>query len=144
MAVLPRVKSCLDPSVKTVFIMECILMYLTDDSCNNILGSLLTVAESSLLIVFDPVFIGDRFGQVMEANLAQRGLYPQIFRKYPTIVDQASRFKALGWNADSIESMGDLSKDEEFAKVLREKSPLDEYEEWDLLTQHYYLLVAHN
>lgn len=119
-------------------------MYLTDDSCNNILGSLLTVAESSLLIVFDPVFIGDRFGQVMEANLAQRGLYPQIFRKYPTIVDQASRFKALGWNADSIESMGDLSKDEEFAKVLREKSPLDEYEEWDLLTQHYYLLVAHN
>jgi hypothetical protein len=124
--------------------MECILMYLSDDTSNKILRSLLSVAGSTMLIVFDPIFIGDRFGQVMEANLAQRGLYPQIFRKYPTIADQSARFKALGWNADSIKSMGDLSKDAEFAKVLREKSPLDEYEEWDLLTQHYYLLVAHN
>ena len=140
----PRVKSALDPSIHTLIIMECILMYLNDEACSKMLTSLRSLFKSSKLLVFDPVFVGDRFGQVMESNLAQRGLSSQIFRKYPTIDAQAARFKALGWKPESVQSMSDLAKDEDFATTLREKSPLDEYEEWNLLTLHYYLLVAHN
>lgn len=139
----PKLVSSLDPNIKTLFIFECILMYLSDEACNKILNSLRSI-DNSTLVVFDPLFVGDRFGQVMESNLAQRGLLPQIFRKYPTLATQVDRFKSLGWASESVKTMAELGKEEEFAKIMREKVPLDEYEEWNLLTEHYYLMTAHN
>ena len=73
-----------DRSIPTIFVMECVIMYLPDDASLNLLRYLASNgAESNLrnqvdtfvaVALYDPIPSNDRFGQVMLNNLHKRGI----------------------------------------------------------------------
>jgi [phosphatase 2A protein]-leucine-carboxy methyltransferase len=92
-------------------------------------------------IIYEPIRPSDPFGQVMIANLAQRGIVLQTLQKYSSLSAQKLRLKVAGLTTGQEAADVDflLMKwvgEEERTRVGRCEM-LDELEEWVLLARHY-------
>ncbi|KAL7463468.1 hypothetical protein ACHAXS_003834 [Conticribra weissflogii] len=73
-----------DSSNPTLFVFECVMMYLPDDISRDLLRFIaISVKESSsptatnpfvAVVIYDPIPCNDRFGQVMLQNMQKRGI----------------------------------------------------------------------
>ena len=134
-----------DASLQTLFIAECLFMYLRAEAVDALLQFASRISNSKL-IAFDPVISDDSFSRVMQDNLQDRGVEPGNLLSLPQI---KSRFSAHFGKVE-VFSMAQLEADDETLcfvsledrKTLRIKAALDEYEEWFLLAGHYYLVTA--
>ena len=160
----PPVIPNLDPSLPTLLISECCLVYLSPSHADAILEYFvrhvfssppLTSSSSSSsssplfaplttplgIILYEPIRPSDPFGKVMVSNLAQRGIYLQTLQRYSSLRKQKRRLKRLGFKTGQGAADVDYVFEHWLAQQEQERvarlEMLDEVEEWRLLARHY-------
>lgn len=63
----------IDFNVPTIFLAECVLVYMEAQNCHNLLKWLSSHFVSSVFVNYEQVNMNDRFGDVMLNNLRSRG-----------------------------------------------------------------------
>lgn len=134
----------------TLFMLECVLMYLPDETTSR---SLLTSICSSnfcsypYLVLYEPILGNDPFGKVMERNLCNAGVTDTSFCLVRTRTIQQQLQKLL--DAGFTTATGcDMSTAYETIVSTKQRQNaakcefLDEYEEWILIMKHYCFIVA--
>ncbi|GJJ09304.1 hypothetical protein Clacol_003526 [Clathrus columnatus] len=148
--------SLLDPSVPTLVLAECVLVYMTKEQSNALLKHLTDTFSCVGAIVYEMYGLNDDFGRVMKANLKTRHLTLPGIDAYVTLNDQISRFLHTGFTRGHALSLKTLRYDyvesEEHQRYVRynfkkREQPddgrlnklefLDEVEELDLVLNHY-------
>ena len=64
--------SGLDLLKPTLFVVECVFVYIKHESVKQLLDFISSEFETSLVVDYDPVNLNDRFGEVMKQNLRGR------------------------------------------------------------------------
>ena len=135
----------LDPTLPTLLLSECCLIYLPPSDADSILKhftSHLFPPDTPLgMIIYEPINPSDAFGRVMVQNLARRGIVLQTLKRYATLARQRERLRVMGFEsgqgtADVHFIWEEWVSDQEKERVGRLEM-LDEVEEWRLLAGHY-------
>lgn len=141
-------RSGCDPSMPTLFILECVLMYLPDTESRNLLRSISETYKDAYLCFYEPVLGDDAFGSVMEGNLTRAGLATpeSSLRQTRHLQDQLDKVvHGAGWAQATACDLWH-AYDTIVTAAERQRSNraefLDEWEEFVLIMQHYCFLVA--
>jgi len=139
----------LNPTLPTLFIMECVSMYIPITESKSLLQALSVSADTVFTACYEPIIgSGDPFGQVMERNLVKRGVAsPECcLLQTRTLHDQLEKLvecegflRAVGcdmWSA--YETIVTAAQ----RKRANQSEFMDEYEEWILIMRHYCFVVA--
>jgi len=98
------------------------------------------------IVLYEPIGVGDAFGQMMVENLAARGIAMPTVQRYKTLSDQTERladfgFKANGGkggsNAETIDNIWKKWISDNERERVDGLEGLDEVEEWQMLARHY-------
>lgn len=140
----------LDVSVPTLVISECVLCYLTPDENQSVLLFWKQFLQKVAFLIYEPMSLGDAFGETMALNLLNRGIDLQTFTKYPDLASRRDFFSRLDLNVKLTDMalLGGYSSpayswidNKERVRVSRLEM-IDEVEEIRLLLQHYCLIYA--
>jgi hypothetical protein len=164
--------ACIDPTMPTLILAECVLVYMSGKDSTKLLETFLTKvfplttttsqtnnnADSAtisttsvgatttpvLLLSYDAVNPDDRFGKVMVETLLRRGIPLSGIAELKTPAAHEARAKAVGFNCVRSQTMKKLheSVSLEDRKHLDALERIDDWEEWDLLHEHYALTFA--
>lgn len=85
-------QSDVDFSVPTIFLAECVLVYIETANCNNLLKWFASNFQSAAFINYEQVNMNDRFGDVMLSNLRARGCNLAGVESCLSLDTQISRF----------------------------------------------------
>jgi len=153
----------LNPTIPTLFIMECVSMYLPITESKNLLQTLSVSTDTAFIACFEPI-LGDKsskrvdpfgpvkradpFGHVMERNLINKGVASpeSCLLQTRTLKDQLEKLvecegfrRAVGcdmWSAyETIVTAAQRQR-------ANKSEFMDEYEEWILIMRHYCFVVA--
>jgi len=138
-----------DPNEQTLFVFECVLMYLTKHNVQELLSFISKTCRLAVVVIYDPLILEDSFGQVMLQHLIRARLIKQeqssllatrTLDSMITMLRQQCGFDiAIGANmVDAYDTI--LSHAQRMHANHCEM--LDELEEWHLLMSHYCLVVA--
>jgi [phosphatase 2A protein]-leucine-carboxy methyltransferase len=141
-------KNEMDPHTPTLFVMECVQMYLPAESSLSLLQALVQCCPDSCLCSYEPVLQSDPFGKVMEKNLSEA----QVARPDSCLVnirtlDQhlqrltSSSLFAQATGCDMWSAYNSVLTQEQRRRA-NQCEFLDEVEEWMLIMRHYCLTVA--
>ncbi|KAF7721405.1 hypothetical protein EC973_004711 [Apophysomyces ossiformis] len=133
-------------SAPTLFLSECVFIYLAPEDSNTILEWITHNMTNTMFALYEQIRPEDAFGQMMIRNLRSRNIELKGIHAFPALVDQENRFKNLGWDnatAVDINAIHDqcLTKSD-IARMTRLEI-LDELEEWRLLAGHYCIAWAY-
>lgn len=117
----------------------------------SVVSELVTLFESYFnhlfLIQFDPIFIkGSAFSEKMIENFENRGILLQPIR----YLSSSEAISGFPWSSPKCRleygaTMRDLESSsyltEQDTAVLKGRLALDEYEEWDIISNHYALRI---
>lgn len=143
--------SFLDTSVPTLVISECVLCYLTPQDNEAVLLFWKGYVERVSVLVYEPMGLGDAFGETMTHNLTSRGIDLHTFNKYPDLRSRLQFFAStLGFNVllTDLALLGGYAGTQhswiEPATLARvsKLEMVDEVEEIILLLKHYCLIYA--
>lgn len=123
----------------TIILSECVLMYLSPEAGDQLIEAAKSLFSELTFVTFEPFKGDDTFGEQMVANL--QGRLPSellSLTRYATLDAQTLRF-AMPYTAtftlNELEAV--------YAAELHHPSlQLDEREEWNLISEHYALVVA--
>ncbi|KAH8550415.1 leucine carboxyl methyltransferase 1 [Umbelopsis sp. PMI_123] len=135
----------LQPDIPTLFISECVLIYLAPEDSQIILKWITENVSSCLFLLYEQILPDDAFGKVMIRNLKLRNIELKGIHAYPTLDTQIQRFKDLNWynaHAVDINTLHDQRNSQEEIKRISQLELLDELEEWRLLAAHYCVALA--
>ncbi|KAI5305721.1 carboxy methyl transferase for protein phosphatase 2A [Ascosphaera pollenicola] len=134
-----------DPSLPTLMISECCLIYLPPKEADNVLAYFMQTLFPSTtpisFVLYEPINPHDAFGRTMVTNLATRGIILETLDKYDSLDKERKRLfdsgLTSGQRAGDIDFLWEkwIMQDEK-DRVARIEM-LDELEEWKLLSQHY-------
>jgi len=133
--------------VPTLFIAECVLVYmqaLHGDSIIEWAASAVSKAPAAM-VVYEQTNPNDPFGKVMVDNLMQRGCPLLSIFEYPSLEAQRQRYLERGWEQCSLADMKEVYEkhlDRKDVERIHRLELLDEFEEWNLIQSHYFLLIA--
>ncbi|CDU19695.1 leucine carboxyl methyltransferase, putative [Plasmodium yoelii] len=137
-----------DFSLPTVFLCECVLIYLEVESSDNLIKTLSELMKNTAcIVVYEQVNPNTAFGAIMIDNFNQRGISLKSIYKYNSLELQMERYKRLGWSNVYINDMNEIYDyhiNSEEKKKIEKIEMFDEFEEWRLLQNHYFILVAFN
>lgn len=134
----------MDPSLPTLLLSECLLLYLPPTDGTALLSRFAAQLPHLGVALYEPLTggPGDPFGDTMLANLAARGLVLGSLRAYPSVEAQLGRLRAVGLERVEGRTVREWWERgvgaEEKARVGRVEM-LDEVEEWELLAGHYFV-----
>lgn len=143
----------IDPQAPTLIIAECCLMYLTAESGDNLISWAGNNLKSVTFCSFDPILSedlnSDRFAKTMLENFEKRGLDTKALLEYPSKQSTLNRFSKHFPSVEGF-TMLQLERDasteflvsKQQRREVAMKTALDEYEEWNLLADHYLLIIA--
>ncbi|KAF3906682.1 hypothetical protein ABW20_dc0110190 [Dactylellina cionopaga] len=149
----------IDPTLPTLFISECCLIYLSPNEADDIFRWITTSfgqpSESTSngvgIVLYEPIGGDDSFGKVMIRNLSQRGIVLRTLQRYSTLERQKERMRALGFKtgmgACDVNFIHDQWVEPREKERMDKLELLDEREEWVLLAKHYCIAwgwVEHN
>lgn len=132
----------------TLFIMECVQMYLPEDSSRSLLQTISNECMRPFMALFDPIIQDDSFGRVMTQNLTKAGITDESMSMLhcTTLNDQVEKLAEEGgfeyvtgcdfWNASET-----ILTTEDRKRATRVEM-LDEVEELMLIMRHYCFVVA--
>ncbi|XP_069341999.1 leucine carboxyl methyltransferase 1 isoform X4 [Eulemur rufifrons] len=128
----------------TLLIAECVLVYMTPEQSANLLKWAANSFETAMLINYEQVNMGDRFGQIMIENLRRRQCDLAGVETCKSLESQKERLLSTGWETASAVDMMELYSRLPRAEVTRIESLefLDEMELLEQLMQHYCLCWA--
>jgi O-methyltransferase involved in polyketide biosynthesis len=137
--------SMLDRSLPTLFLSECVLVYLEPGDSNSLLRWVARTFSTAVAVTYEQIRPNDAFGRVMCENLAARGAPLRGLQAHPDIPSQVRRFLACAWTHVSVLDMNDVYESvipaADRARIARIE-PFDEIEEWRLMQGHYALTIA--
>jgi len=139
----------LDPKVPTLVVFECVQMYISTESVDQLLNAISTVCSDCHICSYEPIVGSDSFGTMMEENLTKAGVVQRdsCLVKRRTLQAYLSSFKQAGWKrsvgCDMHTAFQTLLSEQERVKANRTEF-LDELEEWMLIMRHYCFVVASN
>ncbi len=139
----------LNPTLPTLFIMECVSMYIPITESKTLLQALSVSSDTVYIACYEPILgLGDPFGRVMERNLVKMGVASPdcCLLKTRTLKDQLEKLvesggfrRAVGcnmWNAyETIVTAAQRNR-------ANQSEFMDEFEELILIMQHYCFVVA--
>lgn len=137
----------LDKNVPTLFLSECVLIYMTVEESARLIEWTSKDFANSYFVLYEQVEPHDNFGQAMISNLKSRGCPLLSIMEYPTIKDQENRFSSRGWEHVEVWNMEKVYK-EVVSKNSKEKARvdslemMDELEEENLFNRHYFVALA--
>lgn len=137
-------ESDLDYSLPTLFLAECVLVYMTIPKSSQLLKWISDKFKSAFFINYEMVNLDDRFGEVMLSNLRTRGCDLAGSEACHSTETQRKRFLDMGWaGADSCDMVGIWSRlpPEDVARVVQIEL-LDEQELLHQLFLHYAITTA--
>jgi tRNA wybutosine-synthesizing protein 4 len=134
-----------DSSLPTLIIAECVLVYVPPDHSNTLISWLAMNFSNASIVIYDPIRPDDAFGRQMLINLEARGCPLLGISHAPTPEAQCQRLKTAGWSTAECMDLYQVHNQclDQDSRLQAEKlEPLDEFEEWTLLMQHYCLVVG--
>ncbi|CAJ1969216.1 unnamed protein product [Cylindrotheca closterium] len=137
----------LDASVPTLFLTECVLMYVPDPDSKNLLSALSTAVKNASVVCYEPILGSDAFGKMMQQNLLQVGVATQdsCLVRTKTLQSQIEKLVEAGFAKASGCNMWSAYQSVVTAEQRQRANRcefLDEMEEWVLIMQHYCFLVG--
>ena len=163
----PPTLSGVDPTLPTLLISECCLIYLSPTDAAGVVdyfttilfpptpndndirtdladskGSEPTPVTTPLgIIIYEPIRPDDPFGKTMVSNLATRGIQLQTLHKYASLDVQRQRIRDHGFikgqGAADVDFIWERWVSQSEKARVASLEMLDEIEEWRLLAQHY-------
>lgn len=129
-----------------IFVSECCFMYIQATQVSRLLGYLAKAIPRGHLILYDPLLLlGDPFSEQMIRNFHQRGisLESHAVKSEEQLKD---RWQSSGWQVECFAHMSQIEGldgllDGTDRQQLSRMAMLDEYEEWNLISDHYYLAI---
>ncbi|KAK6195518.1 hypothetical protein SNE40_000931 [Patella caerulea] len=138
-------QSGIDRSIPTVFISECVLVYIEANKSAKLIKWISDNFPTAFFINYEQVNMGDRFGQVMIDNLKTRDCYLYGVSACDSLQSQMQRFTSNGWrDADALEMnkvYNCLPQSE--IKRIEKLELMDERELMEQLFSHYCLVWAY-
>lgn len=145
---LSKLRDCtsIDLQQPTIFVSECCFMYIPATHISRLLDNIAKAIPHCHLILYDPLLLlGDPFSEQMVRNFHQRGisLESHTVNSEERLKD---RWQSAGWQLDCFARMSQLEEIEGLLgdadrQQLSRLATLDEYEEWNLISEHYYLAI---
>lgn len=133
-----------DPTLPTLMISECCLIYLRPEEASNVISYFAQTAlphAALSLVLYEPINPHDPFGRTMVSNLAMRGIVLQTLHQYDTLTAEKTRLQEHGFNSGQEAADVDFLWEQWVSEVEKERvarlEMLDELEEWRLLARHY-------
>jgi len=138
-------ESAIDPNLPTLFLSECVLIYLKPEKGDEVIQWAANRFPVSSFCTYEQIHPNDPFGKVMLHNLENRGCPLLSIIKYPDMPSQIKRYESLGWKEVQVHDMFEIYNrfitDSE-RKRVESLEFLDELEEWKLIQQHYCIVWA--
>ncbi|CAM9736840.1 unnamed protein product [Ectocarpus fasciculatus] len=134
-----------DLAAPTIFLAECVLVYMEPADSNALLQWCASNFPDSLFAAYEMTSPHDAFGKMMKQNIERMGCMLPGLEPYPSLLSQEDRFKKAGWDsANAIDMLKVFQELLDPAEVRRASKIeiLDEVEEWELIMHHYCLVVA--
>ncbi|KAI9342625.1 S-adenosyl-L-methionine-dependent methyltransferase [Obelidium mucronatum] len=130
-----------DSSIPTLFLAECVLVYMPPESIKTVVDWCAQGPTTSIMINYEQINPDDAFGKMMLENLKLRNIYLPGLIACPTLEAHKTRFHESGFTGatDAI-TMWDYYEHylstEEHARIAKLEI-FDELEEWKLMGEHY-------
>lgn len=134
----------IDYSLPTLFISECVLVYVENTHSQRLLLWISSKFQDALFVNYEQVNMMDRFGEVMMRNLRERGCSLAGSEACKSLDTQKQRFLNTGWTGARIWDMMQIYMSIPPAERQRVESIefLDEQELLVQLLQHYAICIA--
>ncbi|XP_022909478.1 leucine carboxyl methyltransferase 1 [Onthophagus taurus] len=128
----------------TLFISECVLVYIENDCVNRLLTWIQTKFPSALFVVYEMCNMNDTFGHVMLENMRARGCTLAGISSCKSLETQRQRFEENNWTGskswDMVEIYKSIPNDER--ERIEKLEFLDEQELLVQLFQHYCVCIG--
>ncbi|KAF2076584.1 hypothetical protein CYY_002135 [Polysphondylium violaceum] len=134
-----------DFSVPTLFLSECVLVYIPPQCGNNVIQWASTHFKESCFITYEQIKPNDEFGSMMIKNIEMKGCPLLSIQSFPEIKDQKKRYLDLGWNrveALDLKQVHSYFINRDRVREIERLEIFDEFEEWDLIQSHYCFVLA--
>ncbi|KNC99526.1 uncharacterized protein SPPG_04917 [Spizellomyces punctatus DAOM BR117] len=139
--ILPRIASLgFDKSLPTLFLSECVLIYMSPRDSANLVQSAAESIESGVFVTYEQILPDDPFGVTMLQNLKMRGIELLGIRAHPSLQSQRDRYLIAGWDEAGAVDMNmfwERILDSDERTRVSALEIFDEVEEWRLLSGHY-------
>ncbi|KAG9126168.1 carboxy methyl transferase for protein phosphatase 2A [Ceratobasidium sp. 392] len=136
----PSSPSPLNPDLPTLFIAECVFVYMTQDASSAIVRWFSETFSRTAGIVYEMFGVQDAFGKVLKENLKARQIDLPGVDAFPTLDSQVVRFSSNGLPIVKGRTLQDIRRenipDSELQRISRLEH-LDEIEELELVLAHY-------
>lgn len=125
-SLLEESSSLLDPSIDTLIIAECLLVYLLPEVTNSILKWCASTFSSCVVVGYDPVNFNDAFGRMMVNNLKvycvqcarisidpllqTRGIQLLGSAEHTSVKSQSTRLARVGLEFSGAKSVSEIRK----------------------------------
>lgn len=137
-------QSEVDFTVPTIFLAECVLVYIESQNSSNLLSWIASNFKSTVFVNYEQVNMNDRFGEVMLQNLRSRGCSLAGVEACVSLDTQVERFLKSNWHGARAWDMVKVYNSIPAAERQRVErlEMLDEGELLVQLFQHYCITVA--
>lgn len=148
-----RAAGC-DFSLPTLFISECVLVYLQPHESRAVIewaAQLFGGANGggggggAVFITYEQILPWDAFGQTMVKNLASRGCPLLSLEAVPDLPAQCKRYLDAGWTVAAAWDMNEVYKyflNPSDLQRIEALEMFDEFEEWHIIQGHYSIAMA--
>ncbi|KZV84207.1 leucine carboxyl methyltransferase [Exidia glandulosa HHB12029] len=134
-------RGILDPSIPTLIVAECVLVYMDRAASDRVLRWAANTFDVAGGLVYEMFGLNDGFGRVMRENLLVRNVLLPGVDAYPTLHDQAARFRQTGFvtaqRALSLRTIRATHISAGERARIAQLEMLDEVEELELVLAHY-------
>ncbi|CAE6538136.1 unnamed protein product, partial [Rhizoctonia solani] len=130
----------LDPSLPTLFIAECVFVYMPPSASGTIVQWFSNTFKRTAGIVYEMFGLQDSFGKVLKDNLKARHIELPGVDAFPTLDSQISRYTSNGLSHSKGRTLKSIRRENIPASELQRISRLehlDEIEELELVLEHY-------
>ncbi|KAJ3028602.1 UNVERIFIED_CONTAM: hypothetical protein HDU68_001329 [Siphonaria sp. JEL0065] len=140
--IVPKLLSVgFDTTTPTLFLAECVLVYLPQESIQTIVQWCAKTPTTSILVNYEQINPDDAFGKMMLENLKMRNIHLPGLLACPTLESHKSRFAESGFSGGvNAVTMWDhyehYISNQEHARISKIEI-FDEFEEWKLMGEHY-------
>ena len=138
-----------DAQAPTLFLFECVLMYMPDDASRALLQCLTQQPNlpQSYVCCYEPILGSDSFGKMMEQNLVHAGVgqLDSCLRRTRTLEAHLDKLIRCGFShavgCDMAQAYESVVTQAQRTQANRCEF-LDELEEWLMIMRHYCFVVA--
>ena len=138
----------LDANIPTLFVSECVLMYLPDSASKKLLNALSSRFSQAVCCLYEPILGQDTFGWMMQDNLMKAGVArnDSCLVKTRSLTMHLDKLSKAGWKqgigCDLYEAYERSILTAQDRLKANQCEFLDELEEFSLIMRHYCLIVA--